>query len=89
MRHLRRLTRLYGERHDFFVKEMERWSPQAFTMHPGDAGLTIYAVWNGDRESYVRFTERVHEQRVLIRDAKKVPIDTRGFCRLFRVCSPG
>ncbi|WP_342552651.1 PLP-dependent aminotransferase family protein [Paenibacillus sp. FSL R7-0652] len=71
MRHLRRLTRLYGERHDFFVKEMERWLPQAFTMHPGDAGLTIYAVWNGDRESYVRFTERVHEQRVLIRDAAK------------------
>lgn len=71
MRHLRRLTRLYGERHDFFVEEMRRCLPQAFTMQPGDSGLTIYAVWNGDQASYERFTQHVHEQGVLFRDVEQ------------------
>ncbi|WP_434749580.1 PLP-dependent aminotransferase family protein [Paenibacillus amylolyticus] len=68
MRHLRRLTRLYGERHDFFVEEMKRCMPQAFTMQPGDAGLTIYAVWNGDSSSYEQFAKGIHEQGVWFRD---------------------
>ena len=71
MRHLRRLTRLYGERHDFMVQEMDRCMPKAFTLLPGDAGLTIYAVWNGDRASYERFTKQVHEQGVLFRDVER------------------
>ena len=71
MRHLRRLTRLYGDRHDFFVEEMNRWLPQAFTMQPGDAGLTIYAIWNGDQASYERFTREVHKEGVLFRDVEQ------------------
>ncbi|MBU5354805.1 PLP-dependent aminotransferase family protein [Paenibacillus barcinonensis] len=71
MRHLRRLTRLYGERHDFMVQEMERCMPKAFTLLPGDAGLTIYAVWNGDRASYECFTKQAHEQGVLFRDVER------------------
>ncbi|PYE48253.1 PLP-dependent aminotransferase family protein [Paenibacillus barcinonensis] len=71
LRHLRRLTRLYGERHDFLVQEIERCMPKAFTLLPGDAGLTIYAVWNGDQASYERFTEHVHKQGVLFRDVER------------------
>ncbi|MCG7380571.1 PLP-dependent aminotransferase family protein [Paenibacillus sp. ACRSA] len=71
LRHLRRLTRLYGERHAFFVREMQQQLPQAFTMQPGDAGLHIYASWNGDRERYIRFKTLAQEDGVLFRDAAR------------------
>lgn len=50
---------------------MNRWLPQAFTMQPGDAGLTIYAIWNGDKASYERFTREVHKEGVLFRDVEQ------------------
>ncbi|MCM3175086.1 PLP-dependent aminotransferase family protein [Paenibacillus sp. MER 99-2] len=71
LRHLRRLTRLYGERHAFFVREMQRQLPQAFTMQPGDAGLHIYASWNDDRERYIRFKTLAQEDGVIFRDASR------------------
>ncbi|MDQ0172045.1 MocR-like pyridoxine biosynthesis transcription factor PdxR [Paenibacillus tundrae] len=71
LRHLRRLTRLYGERHAFFVREMQQQLPQAFTMQPGDAGLHIYASWNDDRERYIRFKTLAQEDGVLFRDAAR------------------
>ncbi|MFC9711865.1 PLP-dependent aminotransferase family protein [Paenibacillus sp. NPDC056933] len=69
LRHLRRLTRLYGERHAFFVSEMERELPEPFIMQPGDAGLHIYATWKGDIDSYQRFKMLAREERVVFRDA--------------------
>uniref|UniRef100_UPI00403F2D2A MocR-like pyridoxine biosynthesis transcription factor PdxR n=1 Tax=Paenibacillus sp. FSL H3-0457 TaxID=2921430 RepID=UPI00403F2D2A len=71
LRHLRRLTRLYGERHDFFVREMELQLPEAFTMQLGDAGLHIYATWNGDVDSYQRFKKLAQEDGILFRDAER------------------
>ncbi|WP_338540556.1 PLP-dependent aminotransferase family protein [Paenibacillus tundrae] len=71
LRHLRRLTRLYGERHAFFVREMQQHLPQAFTMQPGDAGLHIYASWNDDRERYIRFKTLAQEDGVIFRDAAR------------------
>ncbi|MGC5775070.1 PLP-dependent aminotransferase family protein [Paenibacillus pabuli] len=69
LRHLRRLTRLYGERHAFFVSEMERELPEPFIMQPGDAGLHIYATWKGDSASYQRFKMLARDERVVFRDA--------------------
>ncbi|MFS0872915.1 PLP-dependent aminotransferase family protein [Paenibacillus xylanilyticus] len=69
LRHLRRLTRLYGERHAFFVQEMQRQLPEAFTMQPGDAGLHIYATWNGCPDSYLSFKTVAQEEGVRFRDA--------------------
>ncbi|WP_433921874.1 PLP-dependent aminotransferase family protein [Paenibacillus taichungensis] len=69
LRHLRRLTRLYGERHAFFVSEMKRELPEPFIMQPGDAGLHIYATWKGDINSYERFKALAQEEGVLFRDA--------------------
>ncbi|MGV2886380.1 MocR-like pyridoxine biosynthesis transcription factor PdxR [Paenibacillus taichungensis] len=69
LRHLRRLTRLYGERHTFFVSEMKRELPEPFIMQPGDAGLHIYATWKGDIDSYERFKALAQEEGVLFRDA--------------------
>ncbi|NUU79702.1 MocR-like pyridoxine biosynthesis transcription factor PdxR [Paenibacillus xylanilyticus] len=69
LRHLRRLTRLYGERHAFFVQEMQCQLPEAFTMQPGDAGLHIYATWNGCPDSYISFKTVALEEGVRFRDA--------------------
>ncbi|KOY13970.1 aminotransferase-like domain-containing protein, partial [Paenibacillus xylanivorans] len=71
LRHLRRLTRLYGERHAFFVREMERELPETFIMQPGDAGLHIYATWKGNIESYERFKALALEEGVVFRDAMR------------------
>ena len=71
LRHLRRLTRLYGERHDFFVREMELQLPEAFKMQLDDAGLHIYATWNGDVDSYQRFKKLAEEDGILFRDAER------------------
>lgn len=69
LRHLRRLTRLYGERHAFFVSEMKRELPEPFLMQPGDAGLHIYATWKGSIDSYERFKALALEEGVVFRDA--------------------
>ncbi|PQP81047.1 PLP-dependent aminotransferase family protein [Paenibacillus sp. PCH8] len=71
LRHLRRLTRLYGERHAYFVREMELLMPEAFTMQLGDAGLHIYATWNGDMDSYQRFKLLAQEGGIWFRDAER------------------
>nr|WP_154896377.1 PLP-dependent aminotransferase family protein [Paenibacillus xylanexedens] len=71
LRHLRRLTRLYGERHAFFVQEMVHQLPEAFTMQPGDAGLHIYATWNGSPDSFLKFKTIAKEEGVIFRDAER------------------
>lgn len=71
LRHVRRLTRLYGERHDFFVNELERQLPEAFTVQPGDAGLHVYATWNGSSESFERFKRLAAQEGVRFRDAAR------------------
>jgi GntR family transcriptional regulator/MocR family aminotransferase len=69
LRHLRRLTRLYGERHAFFVSQMQQELPEPFIMQPGDAGLHVYATWKGDIDSYRQFKVLAQAEGVVFRDA--------------------
>lgn len=89
LRHLRRLTRLYGERHDFFVREMELQLPEAFTMQLGDAGLHIYATWNGDVDSYQRFKKLAQEDGILFRDAERYRLTSDHPGGLLCFCTSG
>ncbi|MDP4098475.1 PLP-dependent aminotransferase family protein [Paenibacillus sp. P96] len=67
-RHLRRMTRLYGARHDYFCTSMRRHAPDLFELEPGDAGLHMYARWKRAPEKYPLFLEAAAAHGVLFRD---------------------
>ncbi|MFB5677031.1 PLP-dependent aminotransferase family protein [Paenibacillus terreus] len=67
-RHLRRMTRLYGARHDHFRKSMSRHTAGLFELEPGDAGLHIYARWKQDPARYPAFMEAAAAHGVILRD---------------------
>ncbi|WP_327204870.1 MocR-like pyridoxine biosynthesis transcription factor PdxR [Paenibacillus sp. DMB20] len=68
-RHLRRMTRLYGERHRTFCREMEAKASHLFNLQPGDAGLHVYAEWIHGTEEYERFKTAAGKKGVSFRDA--------------------
>ncbi|MFB5267202.1 PLP-dependent aminotransferase family protein [Paenibacillus enshidis] len=67
-RHLRRMTRLYGARHDHFRASMSRHASGLFELEPGDAGLHVYARWKQDPAQYASFLEAVAAHGVILRD---------------------
>lgn len=40
-------------------------------MQPGDAGLHIYATWNGSPDGFLKFKTIAKEEGVLFRDAER------------------
>lgn len=68
-RHLRRMTRLYGGRHQFFCSQMEEKASHLFKLEPGDAGLHVYANWLHGVELFELFKEAARKKGVEFRDA--------------------
>lgn len=54
-RHLRRMTRIYGERARFFRNLLSERLGMLFQPHPGDSGLHIYARWLKSAEEFTAF----------------------------------
>ena len=70
MRHLRRLTRLYGARHGHFWELMQKMAGDLFEPMPGDAGLHVYANWLRSADEYEAFRAAASRRGVLFRDAQ-------------------
>ncbi|WP_019640646.1 PLP-dependent aminotransferase family protein [Paenibacillus fonticola] len=69
-RHLRRMRRYYGSKYELFCTYMTREAGELFTLKPSDAGLHVYAAWNGTEAEYDAFCQEAAAQGVLFRDAK-------------------
>ncbi|MEK4359559.1 PLP-dependent aminotransferase family protein [Paenibacillus sp. FSL M7-1455] len=70
MRHLRRLTRLYGARHGHFWGLMHALAGDLFELMPGDAGLHVYANWLKSADEYEAFRGAAVRRGVVFRDAQ-------------------
>ncbi|MWV46870.1 aminotransferase class I/II-fold pyridoxal phosphate-dependent enzyme [Paenibacillus sp. HJL G12] len=70
MRHVRRLTRLYGARHRHFSEMMKEQMGDLFELMPGDAGLHVYAEWRKSPDEYRAFYEAAHRHGICFRDAR-------------------
>ncbi|RAR41976.1 PLP-dependent aminotransferase family protein [Paenibacillus sp. MDMC362] len=68
-RHLRRMIRLYGARYGALRQAMDTHASELFRLHPGDAGLHVYANWLRSGEEYVLFQEAARKRGVMFRDA--------------------
>lgn len=68
-RHLRRMTRLYGTRYEALRQAMDTHASELFRLHPGDAGLHVYANWLRSEEEYAQFQEAARKRGVMFRDA--------------------
>ncbi|AZK48380.1 PLP-dependent aminotransferase family protein [Paenibacillus lentus] len=68
-RHLRRMRRYYGERHEWLCTSMHEYAGALFDLQPSDAGLHVYARWCGTAEDYELFRSAVFTDGVHFRDA--------------------
>ncbi|MEC0241759.1 PLP-dependent aminotransferase family protein [Paenibacillus dokdonensis] len=75
IRHLRRLTRLYGARHEHFCNLMKEKASQLFELIPGDAGLHVYAHWLKSPEEYTAFCKAANQRGINFRDAQVYRLD--------------
>ena len=71
-RHLRRMTRLYGARYGALRQAMDTHASELFRLHPGDAGLHVYANWSRSAEDYALFQEVARKRGVMFRDARPI-----------------
>ncbi|MBE9915986.1 PLP-dependent aminotransferase family protein [Paenibacillus donghaensis] len=69
MRHLRRLTRLYGARHRHLCARMQEFAGDLFELMPSDAGLHVYASWRKSPAEYEAFAEAAKRRGVYFRNA--------------------
>ncbi|HEY4431036.1 MAG TPA: PLP-dependent aminotransferase family protein [Paenibacillus sp.] len=68
-RHLRRMTRIYGERGRTLRTLLTEQLKELFELLPGDAGLQIYARWLRSREEFVAFRAAARKRGTDFRDA--------------------
>lgn len=68
-RHLRRMTRIYGERARIFRSLLAERLGLLFEPLPGDAGLHIYAHWRRSREEFAAFRAAALKRGTDFRDA--------------------
>ncbi|OKP92917.1 PLP-dependent aminotransferase family protein [Paenibacillus sp. P32E] len=68
-RHLRRMTRLYGERARLLRSLLSERLGQLFELLPGDAGLHIYARWRRSRAEFAAFRAAALRRGTDFRDA--------------------
>ncbi|WP_410771938.1 PLP-dependent aminotransferase family protein [Fontibacillus sp. BL9] len=67
-RHLRRMRRIYGAKHELFRKAMESELPGLFSLQPADAGVLVFAEWRRSPEEYEAFREAARRRGVVFRD---------------------
>lgn len=70
-RHLRRLKRLYRRRAELMQQLLAQRLQGVLAPYPSQAGLHIYAVWQGDEQQFVRFLQACADQAVYVVDARK------------------
>lgn len=75
-RHLRRMRRYYGDKHDWFRASMQEQAEELFELQPSDAGLHVYARWRGSAEDYAIFREAALARGVQFRDASVYHLST-------------
>ncbi|AIQ37678.1 GntR family transcriptional regulator [Paenibacillus sp. FSL R5-0345] len=68
-RHLRRKTRIYGERGRILRALLTEKLKELFELLPGDAGLQVYARWLRSREEFVAFRLAARRRGTDFRDA--------------------
>lgn len=68
-RHLRRMTRIYGERGRMLRNLLSEQLVELFQLLPGDAGLQVYARWLRSREEFVAFRAAARRRGTDFRDA--------------------
>jgi len=68
-RHLRRMTRIYGERGRLLRHLLAQRLKGVFHALPGDAGLHVYAEWLRSGEEFAALQATAHKRGVEFRDA--------------------
>lgn len=68
-KHVRKLTRMYGNKLHVFVEAMETYTNDLFELHVGDAGIRVYATWKQSVEKYVQFMDKCKEHQVYYTDS--------------------
>lgn len=68
-KHVRKLTRIYGNKLHVFVEAMETYTYDLFELHVGDAGIRVYAIWKQSKEKYVPFMDKCKQHEVYYTDS--------------------
>ncbi|MNW35321.1 HTH-type transcriptional regulatory protein GabR [compost metagenome] len=76
-RHLRRMRRIYGAKHELFRRLMEKEGMTSlFDLKSADAGLLVYAPWKHSPEQYQDFLHAAYNRDVQFRDAAMYQLGT-------------
>lgn len=76
-RHLRRMRRIYGAKHELFRSLMEQEGmTDLFDLKSADAGLLVYAPWRRSAEQYQDFLRAACNREVKFRDAAMYHLGT-------------
>ncbi|OPA80151.1 transcriptional regulator [Paenibacillus selenitireducens] len=70
-RHLRRLRRIYSKKYAYFYRMMQEHVGHLFNIISCDAGMHIYAIWNGDPEAYEAFRLSAAKEGVRWSDGRR------------------
>ena len=68
-RHLRRMTRIYRQRHDALLHAFRKHMPRAFEFTDSDAGLHLFGRWQHGVDKFRRFFRLCSENGPVFRDA--------------------
>ncbi|MFD2444607.1 PLP-dependent aminotransferase family protein [Bacillus sp. CGMCC 1.16607] len=67
-KHLRKMRRVYRQKHDIFMTLMNTHLNDAFHWSDGDTGMHIFGWWNGTSETYQIFQELCAKEGILWED---------------------
>lgn len=70
-RHLRRLRRMYSKKYCYFYRILQEHVGFLFNIISCDAGMHIYAIWNGAPEAYEAFWLRAAKEGVRWSDGRR------------------
>lgn len=63
-RHIRRMDKIYSERHDLLLTELSRLFSDNFTFTRSAAGLSLYAGWKKKRSEFLRLQQTLQNASV-------------------------
>lgn len=70
-RHLRRLRRRYSKKFSFFCRTLQEHVGHLFNIIASDAGMHIFAMWNGTVEEYHEFRQLAADEGVCWTDSDR------------------
>lgn len=69
--HLRRMNKIYSERHDALLETLGRYLDGFFSFTPSSAGLSLFGRWQKSREDFVRYRSMFADAGIAWQDVER------------------